>query len=63
MRGGARKGAGRHPKNKNDKTKYITKTIKFKEEEKFILDYINKTTGKNFSEKLKNILIDIFEKR
>lgn len=63
MRGGARKGAGRHPKDENDKIKYITKTIKFKEEEKFILEYVDKTNGKNFSEKLKKILIEFIEKK
>ena len=63
MRGGARKGAGRPSKDKSSRVTYITKTIKFKMEEKYILEYIEKSEGKNFSEKLKKILIDAFENK
>ncbi|WP_291256133.1 hypothetical protein [Fusobacterium sp.] len=63
MRGGARQGAGRHPKDESNKKRYITKTIKFKKEEEFILKYIDEAEGKNFSEKLKKIIVEIIEKK
>lgn len=63
MRGGPREGAGRHPKSKEEKKQYIVKTIKFKENEKFLIDSIESYSGKNFSEKLKNVLITFFEKK
>lgn len=63
MRGGVRKGAGRPSKDKLNRATYITKTIKFKIEEKFILEYIEKSEGKNFSEKLKKIIVNFFEKK
>lgn len=63
MRGGSRKGAGRPKKSKEEKVKYIIKTIKFRNEEKEILDYINNFFGNNFSEKLKNIIKEKLEKK
>lgn len=63
MRGGVRKGAGRPEKSENNKATYTTKTIKFKENEKYLLEYIESFPGNNFSEKLKKILIEVFEKK
>lgn len=63
MRGGVRKGAGRPEKPEDNKASYITKTIKFKESEKYLLEYIKGFSGDNFSEKLKNILIKAIEKK
>lgn len=63
MRGGFRKGAGRPVKSENEKVKYTVKTVKFKKEEKYILDYIQEYNGQSFSEKLKNILKEIIEKK
>lgn len=63
MRGGVRKGAGRPEKSEDNKASYTTKTIKFKESEKYLLEYIKGFSGNNFSEKLKNILIEVIEKK
>lgn len=63
MKGGARPGSGRPSKPEEDKAVYIAKTIKFKEEEQYILDYIENSKGKNFSDKLKNIIIKTIEKK
>lgn len=63
MRGGSRKGAGRPMKSESEKVKYTVKTVKFKKEEKYILDYIQEYSGQSFSEKLKNILIEAIEKK
>lgn len=63
MRGGVRKGAGRPEKSEDNKANYITKTVKFKASEKYILEYIENFPGNNFSEKLKNILICSIEKK
>ncbi|MEG0584476.1 MAG: hypothetical protein RR476_07900 [Cetobacterium sp.] len=63
MRGGVRKGAGRPEKSKDNKATYTTKTIKFKDNEKYILEYIEGFPGNKFSEKLKKILIDKIEKK
>jgi len=65
MKGGFRQGSGRPKKNEKDKVKYITKTIKFKESEKDLLNFIEKYNGNNFSERLKNIIkkVYLFEKK
>ncbi|MGL5798071.1 MAG: hypothetical protein ACRCYT_07690 [Cetobacterium sp.] len=63
MRGGVRKGAGRPEKSEENKATYITKTIKFKENEKYILDYIQSFPGNNFSEKFKKIINHLIEKK
>ena len=63
MKGGVRKGAGRPKKKIEEKAKYTIKTIKFKEEEKFIIEYIESYDGKNFSDKLKKVILENFEKK
>jgi len=63
MKGGAREGAGRPNKPEKEKAVYVVKSIKFKEEEQYILDFIDGSPGENFSEKLKNIIINSFEKK
>ncbi len=63
MKGGVREGAGRPKKIAEEKTRYVVKSIKFKENEQYILDYIENCEGKNFSDKLKKILIQKIEKK
>ncbi len=62
-KGGSREGAGRPKKNKKDKANYISKTIKFKEAEEELLNFIEGYEGKNFSDKLKNIIKCMVEKK
>lgn len=63
MKGGARDGAGRPKKSKEEKAEYTIKSIKFKECEKYILEYIDGCEGKNFSDKLKKIVLEKVEKK
>lgn len=63
MRGGKRIGSGRLEKSESDKAIYIIKTIKFKCNEKYLLEYIENFPGNNFSQKLKNIIIQSIEKK
>lgn len=63
MKGGSREGAGRPKKKEEDKASYICKTIKFKETEEELVNYIEKYKGKNFSDKLKNIIKCMIEKK
>lgn len=62
-KGGLREGAGRPKKDKKDKANYTSKTIKFKETEEDLLNFIGEYNGRNFSEKLKNIIKYMIEKK
>jgi len=63
MKGGLREGAGRPKKNNKDKASYKSKTIKFKETEEELLNFIEGYQGKNFSDKIKNIIKFMIEKK
>ncbi|MCS5420297.1 MULTISPECIES: hypothetical protein [Psychrilyobacter] len=63
MKGGARDGAGRPKKSDEEKAEYTIKSIKFKKCEKYILEYIESCEGKNFSDKLKKIILEKIEKK
>lgn len=63
-RGGQRENSGRKKKSEEDKKKIFRKSITFSEEEESLLQKIEKYgKGKNFSEKIKEIISCEIEKR